>query len=65
MDGLWDIQLNGLYKKSIEVTNELSMNYITSGDCTKTELARYIYATMFSPCIKTLEKAISRGNLNS
>ena len=53
-DGLWDIDLNNK-------TNHL--NYMITKDKTKTELAQYLHAALFSPTITTLSKAIKRGNL--
>ena len=41
------------------------LNYIIKNDKTKTELAQYIHAAMFSPCIKTLRQATANGNLLS
>ena len=41
------------------------MNYIIFNNKTKTEMAQYLHAALSSPCIKTLEKAIAKGNLLS
>ena len=38
------------------------INYIIHKDKTKTDLARYLYATEFSPSISTFIQAIRRGN---
>ena len=65
IDGLWDINLQKTTNKFLNNHNTQSINFKVSGDKTKTELAQYIHACMFSPCIKTLEQAIKKGNLLS
>ena len=67
IDGLWDLPLRN---KTIEITKhkqQHTLNYIISNDKTKTEteMAQYLYAALYSPCIKTLQKAIANGNLIS
>ena len=58
-DGLWD--LHG----STQTPIPPQANYIISKDKTKLELARYYHATLFSPSLSTLSKAINNGNLSS
>ena len=43
----------------------MKINYIIHTDKTKLEMAQYLHATLFSPCIKTLQQAIYNGNLLS
>ena len=58
-DGLWDLQ------GSTQTPIRPQVNYIISKDKTKMELARYYHATLFSPSLSTLSKAINNGNLSS
>ena len=59
-DGLWDVQIPSvpppppLYKT-------MDLNYIITKDKSKTELARCLHATAFSPSITTFIKAIKPG----
>ena len=41
------------------------INYVIKEDKTKLEMAQYLHAALFSPCIKTLQQVIYRGNLIS
>ena len=60
-DGLWDVQIPSvpppppLYQK-------MDANYIITKDKSKTDLARYLHATAFSPSITTFIKAIKNEN---
>ena len=64
-DGLWDITLPTIKATLSTQQPTFQLNYIVKNDQTKTELAQYIHAAMFSPCIKTLQQAIYNGNLLS
>ena len=58
-DGLWDVQIPSvpppppLYQK-------MDLNYIITKDKSKTDLARYLHVTVFSPSITTFIKAIKK-----
>ena len=58
-DGLWD------FNKTINPlqNNTNNVNYIITKNKTKLDLARYFHASLFSPSISKLQKAIKRGNL--
>ena len=43
-------------------SNLLASNYIIAQDKSKTDLARYLHATAFSPSLSTFERAIEIGN---
>ena len=58
-DGLWDFNQPGL------ATQRKNMNYIFSKNKSQSDLARYYHATLFSPSISTLKKAINNGNLST
>ena len=56
-DGLWDVCL----KKNARIPLKLvgkKMNALISTSKTKTQLADYLHACLFSPCPSTLQKAI-------
>ena len=55
-DGLWDYN-------SENNTPLPSINYIITKNKAKSDLARYYHASLFSPSISTLTKAINNGNL--
>ena len=62
-DNLWDIQLPAYQRDSIQASPPTScLNYIITKDKTKTDLARYLHGTAFSPRISTFSKAICNGN---
>ena len=62
-DNLWDIQLPAHQRDIVQVTpNASCLNYIITKDKTKTDLARYLHGTAFSPRISTFSKAIRNGN---
>ena len=66
-DGLYDVPLtshNNL-NSSTSNNNNLQINYVTKHDKTKLEMAQFLHAALFSPCIKTLQQAIYNGNLIS
>ena len=54
-DGLWDVPI-----KKVQLEKA---NVIIRVDKTKNDLANFIHATMFSPTIDTLDKAIRNKNL--
>jgi len=54
-DGLWDVPV-----KKVQLEKA---NVIIRVDKTKNDLANFIHATMFSPTIDTLDKAIRNKNL--
>ena len=58
VDGLWDVVLNSSKTSSNKNTNKTQLNYIITKDKSKTELAQYLHAAMFSPAISTITKAI-------
>ena len=58
-DGLWDIAL------PLESHFSSQANYIITKDKSKTDLARYLHATAFSPSLDTFQKAINNGNFLS
>ena len=57
-DGLWD------WNHCI-ANKENKINYLIAKNKNKMDLARYYHATLFSPSINTLMKAIRNGNLES
>ena len=57
-DGLWD------WNQHIKNKGN-KINYIISKNKNKLDLARYYHATLFSPSLSTLTKAIRTGNLES
>ena len=62
-DKLYDIQLPTKHhnnENTTEVNNEI--NYIIQKDKSKTDLARYLHATAFSPSLSTFLQAIRKGN---
>ena len=61
-DGLWDVPLDRMQGNSKKTNN---LNYIITKDKSKTELAQYLHAALFSPPISTLENAIKNGNLTT
>ena len=62
-DNLWDIQLPAHQRDKIQAAPTTScLNYIITKDKTKSDLARYLHATAFSPRISTFSKAIRNGN---
>ena len=63
-DNLWDISLPTKHENTMNwtTTSLKTMNYITTKDKTKMELAQYLHATAFSPSFSTLKKAIDNGN---
>ena len=66
-DGLWDIlfpKIASNTENTVKTKNH-SINYIIQADKTKTELAKYLHACCFSPCISTFSKAINNGNFIS
>ena len=60
---MWDINLREISDTFNGSHKTQSKNFVFSGDKTKTELAQYVHACLSPPCLKTLEKAIARGNL--
>jgi len=60
-DGLWDIKLPSPTTNSVAQTIP-KMNYIITKDKSKSELARYLLATAFSPAVSTFEHAVANGN---
>ena len=60
--GLYDINLPNTSSSS---TNKFKLSYVIQMDKTKSEMAQYLHAALFSPCIKTLQQAIYNGNLLS
>ena len=58
-DGLYDIDMNQ------PVSVQSTINYVVHLDKTKLEMAKYLHAALFSPCMKTLQQAIYNGNLLS
>ena len=66
-DGLHDVPLpshNNLHS-SISNNDNLKLNYVTKHDKTKLEMAQFLHAALFSPCIKTFQQAIYNENLIS
>ena len=62
-DNLWDIQLPAHQRDKIQAAPTTScLSYIITKDKTKSDLARYLHATAFSPRISTFSKAIRNGN---
>ena len=62
-DDLWDIQLPAHQRNIVQASPKSScLNYIITKDKTKTDLARYLHGTAFSPRISTFSKAIRNGN---
>ena len=70
-DGLWDVPMTPTTEQQpqhelISVENRANytcaINYIVQKDKTKLELAQYLHACAFSPCVKTLQACIRRGN---
>ena len=60
-DKLYDIDLNCTNpSKGSNVSHKI--NYIIRQNKTKTDLARYLHASAFSPSISTFEKAVKNGN---
>ena len=59
-DGLWDIP----FPTKTQDTR-LFVNYVVTKNKTKYELARYLHACAFSPCLTTFTKAIKNGNFIS
>ena len=60
-DGLWDARLSSPAQsrspnKSVNTTQHV--NALIAQDKTKSQLADYLHACLFSPCISTLKKAI-------
>ena len=67
-DGLWDVMFPRLSNNSIaneDKTKKHSLNYIIQSDKSKFELAQYLHACCFSPCLSTFTKAIQNGNFLS
>ena len=62
-DDLWNIQLPAHQRNIVQASPKSScLNYIITKDKTKTDLARYLHGTAFSPRISTFSKAIRNGN---
>ena len=67
-DGLWDVMfpiLSGTTHINEHKTKTESINYIIQADKSKTDLAQYLHACCFSPCVSTFQKAIRNGNFVS
>ena len=69
-DGLWDVMFPTLNEKesndnNMVKTKEQSMNYIIQADQSQTDLAKYLHACCFSPCVSTFQRAINNGNFLS
>ena len=62
-DGLWDIKLPSSPTKWTPLSPKTpQINYIITKDKSKSELAQYFLATVFSPTISTFTYAINNGN---
>ena len=70
-DGLWDVMMKTtseqLPKQELcpienRANYTCAINYIVQRDKTKLELAQYLHACAFSPCVKTLQACIRQGN---
>lgn len=61
-DGLWDIALpmQSHFKPCTR-----KCNYVITRDRSKSDLAQYLHATVFSPPLSTLKTAIAKGNFIS
>ena len=68
-DGLWDVLFPVLSSQTNNIiddkTKRHSINYIIQSDKCKIDLAKYLHACCFSPCISTFTKAIQNGNFLS
>ena len=67
-DGLWDVLFPKLASHSNRLQNKTkieSMNYIIHTDKSKHDLANYLHACCFSPCLSTFTRAIQNGNFLS
>ena len=67
-DGLWDVLFPKLASQSKPLQNKTkiqSMNYIIQSDKSKHDLATYLHACCFSPCLSTFTRAIQNGNFLS
>jgi len=64
-DGLWDIPFTNSPIQHTKQNTKINhnINFIITKDKSKTELAQFIHATLFSPAIDTLIKAIRNGHL--
>ena len=67
-DGLWDISIskNDSQRENPHCTTENinpSLNVIIHADQTKTNLAEYLHKRAFSPTLRTMTNAISKGRL--
>ena len=59
-DKLYDIKLSSNEQIKTNATNKI--NYIIQKDKSKTDLARYLHASAFSPSLSTFHHAIKQGN---
>ena len=73
-DGLWDVPLPQqssapsplpFHNNTNKTTSKHSMNVIIRKNTTKRDLAQYLHACAFSPCVRTFITAINKGHFLS
>ena len=65
-DGLWDIELPFKHQTKVQQTGHKpseTLNALIQVNKTKSELASYLHACLFSPCPATLQKAVRKNFL--
>ena len=60
-DGLWDVKLPTVPPPP-PISDVMDMHYIITKNKSKTHLAQYLHATIFSPSITTFTKSITNEN---
>ena len=65
-DGLWDLPVKTKQQSALKRSQQChqhNINYIIHKDQTKEKLAAYFHASLFSPTLSTLQRAIRLNNL--